>query len=130
MSHPSLAAWHTLVAAQDPSGLPTLLADDVVLLSPMLHTPQVGREQAVKYLSAVFRVFAGNGFSYVRELSGPREAVLEFEVTLEDVLVNGVDMVRFDEAGRITELKVMVRPLQALKLLHRKLAAVLAEPPA
>lgn len=91
----------------------------------MVHAPQVGREVVVQYLSAIFRVFRDGNFRYVRELAGPRDALLEFEVELDGVTVNGIDMLKWDEEGKIVEFKVMVRPLQAIKVLHQKLAAAL-----
>ena len=121
----TLAAWHTLVATRNPAGLAALLADDVVFHSPVMHTPQAGRALTRRYLAAAFAVFFNPSFRYVRELAGARDAVLEFEVEIDAIRVNGVDMIRWGDDGRITEFKVMLRPLKAVNLIHQKMAAML-----
>ena len=83
----------------------------------------------MRYLTAAFRVFFNPTFRYVRELSGSRDAVLEFLVEIDGIVVNGVDMLTWSDAGEITEFKVMLRPLKALQLIHRKIAAMLQANP-
>jgi hypothetical protein len=124
-SHPTLAAWHELVRTQNAKGLSALLADDVVFYSPVVHTPQAGNAIATQYLTAAFHVFFNESFHYVREIVGVRDAVLEFQVEIDGVSVNGVDMIRWNEQGRIIEFKVMIRPLKAVNLIHQKMAAML-----
>ena len=80
-----------------------------------------------RYLAAALRVFGNASFRYVRELSDAHSAVLEFELELDGLHVNGVDMMRWDDAGRIVEFKVMLRPLKAVNLIHQKMAALLQE---
>lgn len=123
--HP-IAIWHALVAARRPAGLDALLADDVVFHSPVVHTPQVGRGVTRLYLMAAFSVFFNDSFTYVREVIGARDAVLEFTVVIDGIHVNGVDMIRWNDDGKITEFKVMLRPLKAVNLIHEKMAAMLA----
>lgn len=118
--------WHEMVAARSPRGLDTLLADDAVFHSPVVHTPQVGKAITGKYLTAAFFVFFNDSFRYVREVRSGHDAVLEFEVTLDGITVNGVDMIRSNDAGQIIEFKVMLRPLKAINLIHQKMAAMLA----
>jgi len=120
-----IQTWHRLVKEHDTVGLDALLADDAVFYSPVVHTPQVGKAITKKYLAAAFRVFFNDSFRYVRELSGPLDAVLEFEVQLDGIAINGVDMIKWNEAGRITEFKVMLRPLKAVNLIHQKMGAML-----
>jgi hypothetical protein len=130
-SHPAspLAAWHEIVRSRDPRALDALLADDVVFHSPVVHTPQVGKAITRQYLTAAFRVFFNETFRYVREVSGPRDAVLEFQVDIDGIAVNGVDMMKWNEAGLLVEFKVMVRPLKAINLIHQKMAAMLQARP-
>ena len=125
MTPRALDTWHRLVREQDPAGLDALLADDAVFHSPVVHTPQRGKELATRYLAAAFRVFFNPSFRYVREIVGPSDAMLEFETEIDGVLVNGVDVIRWSEAGRITDFKVMLRPLKAINLIHQKMAAML-----
>ena len=122
--HP-VDAWHELIESRDPEGLDPLLAEDVVFHSPIVHTPQKGREITRAYLTAAFHVLVNDSFTYVREIRGERDVCLEFTVEIEGVHVNGVDLIRFDAAGRIAEFKVMVRPLKAIQLLHAMMARML-----
>lgn len=112
-----LRRWHDIVRTRDVSRLPDLLADDVVFQSPAVHSPQVGRVITQKYLEAAYRVLNTDDFRYLDEWRGTRSAVLEFETRLGDVEVNGVDMIWWNDAGRITRFKVMVRPVKALQTL-------------
>lgn len=110
---------------RDPSGLNDLLAEDVVFYSPVVHTPQRGRKLAAWYLGAALQVFANPTFRYVREIVGPSDAMLEFETDIDGVLVNGVDIIKWDDTGRIVEFKVLLRPLQAINMVHQRMAAML-----
>ncbi len=123
-THP-LETWHHLLRERDASGLPALLAEDVVFHSPVVHTPQRGRAITAAYLSAAMKVFGNPSFHYVREVVGPSDAVLEFETEIDGILVNGVDMISWNDAGQIVSFKVMVRPLKAINLIHQHMAAML-----
>ena len=116
--------WHQILAERDMDRLDEVLVDDCVFLSPVVHTPQKGRELTRFYLAAAFNVF-NDSFHYVKEVVTPQHAVLEFVCDLEGIIVNGVDIMTFDEAGKIVEFKVMVRPLKAVNLLHAKMQAML-----
>jgi hypothetical protein len=117
--------WHELVAAGDVAALDDLLAEDAVFHSPVVHAPQVGKVLTKMYLAAAFHVLADDSFNYVREVVSETDAILEFEVEIDGLLVNGVDMISWDESGRITDFKVMLRPLKAINLIHRKMAELL-----
>ena len=122
-----VAAWHDVVHTRDLRALAALLADDVVFHSPVVHTPQVGKAIALAYLGAAMHVFLDPSFRYVREVVGEHDAVLEFQVELDGVAVNGVDMLRWNDDGRLVEFKVMVRPPKAIELIHRRMAAMLQQ---
>lgn len=133
MSHPEpIARWHQMVEARDPRGLAEWLAEDAVFHSPVVHTPQRGRAIVEKYLQAAFVVFFGHGFRYVRELIGERDAMLEFEVEIDGLAINGIDLIRWNDAGQVIDFKVMVRPLKGINLVHQKMGELLArmKPPA
>lgn len=121
----AVARWHRIVAIRDAAALSDLLADNVVFHSPVVHMPQVGKAITTQYLAAALRVFGNATFRYVRELAGAHDAVLEFEVEIDGLHVNGVDMIRWDDTGRVVEFKVMLRPLKAVNLIHQKMAAML-----
>jgi hypothetical protein len=125
MTSDPIKTWHRLVAKRDVQGLDALLADEAVFLSPVVHTPQVGKAITKKYLAAAFHVFFNDSFRYVRILQSERDAVLEFDVKLDGITVNGVDMIRWNDAGKITEFKVMLRPLKAVNLIHQKMGEML-----
>lgn len=129
MSSDPIEEWHRLVEKRDIQGLDALLADEAVFYSPVVHTPQVGKAITKKYLAAAFHVFFNDSFRYVRELKDHRDAMLEFEVELDGITVNGVDMIKWNEAGKITEFKVMLRPLKAVNLIHQKMAEMLQARP-
>ncbi len=121
----TMATWHQVAKDRDVKGLYNLLAEDAVFHSPVVHTPQVGKSITGKYLSAAFEVFFNDSFSYVREVHGEGNGILEFEVEIQGVKVNGVDMISWNEAGLITEFKVMVRPLKAVSMIHQTMGAML-----
>ncbi|MCC7308941.1 MAG: nuclear transport factor 2 family protein [Acidobacteria bacterium] len=123
----AIETWHNIVRTRDANRLGELLADDVVFYSPVVHTPQVGKAVTTKYLSAAVCVFGNESFKYVREIVGKSEAVLEFETTIDGIIVNGVDMIRWNETGQIIKFKVMIRPLKAINLIHEKMSAMLAK---
>ena len=125
MMNSPLAAWHDIVKSGNAAALDGLLADEVVFHSPVVHTAQVGKSITAHYLAAALHVFSSPSFRYVRELVGPHDAVLEFQLVLDGIEINGVDMLRWNEAGRIVEFKVMLRPLKAVNLIHQKMAAML-----
>ena len=125
MINPTLAAWHELVASRNARGLDALLADDVVFHSPVVHTPQLGKKLTTQYLAAAFHVFFNASFAYVREVVGPNDAVLEFQLEIDGKSVNGIDIIKCNEDGKIVDFKVFIRPLKAINLIHQKMAAML-----
>ncbi len=142
MGSPAVAgveAWHRFVRNVSEEALDALLADEVVFHSPVVHTPQKGRALTKLYLMAAFNVFPGDDpggaakgegkppgkFRYVREVVDDHDAVLEFETEMDGIHVNGVDMIRWNDEGRIVDFKVMVRPLKAIQTVHARMAAML-----
>lgn len=117
-----LEPWHRLVENRDLKGLDSLLADNVVMHSPALHKPLTGKPIVTRYLTAALHVIANDTFHYVREVVDGNDAVLEFECTMNGVHINGVDMIRFDDSGRIIDFKVMIRPWKALETLKAMMA--------
>jgi hypothetical protein len=132
-----VAQWHAFLRGDLPGGLDALLDDDVVFYSPIVFTPQQGKQITTLYLQAATQTFAGNearsgagpsehaGFRYTKTAFGADTAVLEFETTMQGKYVNGVDIIRCNEEGRIVEFRVMIRPLQAVNLVHQQMAAML-----
>jgi hypothetical protein len=123
-----LDKWYGYIESHDRAALWDLLHPDAVFESPVVHTPQRGREITFKYLSSAEQVLGGEGFAYLGEWRNERGAVLEFEKTIDGIKINGVDIITFDDDGRITHFKVMVRPLKAMNLLHRLMGEQLTKP--
>ena len=122
----SLQAWHRMVAAGDLGGLPELLHPQVVFRSPMAYKPYEGAAVVNLILTTVLRVF--EDFRYHRELASAqgRDVVLEFSARVGDRELKGIDMIRFDEAGRIVDFEVMVRPMSGLQALGEEMGRRLA----
>ena len=126
MNHPSvIETWHRLVETRDAAGLKELLAEEVVFHSPVVHAQQRGKKLTHMYLAAAFNVFFKDTFRYVREVVGENDAVLEFDVVIDGIQVNGVDMIAWNEHGKIVDFKVMIRPLKAINLIHQKMGQML-----
>ena len=119
-----LSAWHRVVISRDPAALSRLLADDVVFHSPVVHTPQYGKAITLQYLMSAMQVLNHASFRYERDIVGPRDAVLEFATDIDGIQVNGVDLIRWNDAGQIVDFKVMVRPLKAVNLLLQKMGVM------
>jgi hypothetical protein len=131
--------WHRHLRGDLPGGLDDLLHEDVVFYSPIVYTPQEGREITKLYLTAAGQTLPGDGareggdgggessggFRYTKQVLAGDTAVLEFETTVGGKYVNGVDIIRCDDDGRIVEFRVMIRPLQAVNLVHEQMRAAL-----
>lgn len=122
----ALQLWHEIAASGDPARLPEAISEDCVFLSPIVHTPQVGRDLTVLYLTGAMNVF-NDDFHYVKEVVAGNQAVLEFMCEVDGIVINGVDILTFDNAGLICEFKVMIRPLKAINLMHGKMMAMLEQ---
>lgn len=121
-----VAAWHAYMHSHgDAALLGALVAQDAVFHSPVVHTPQAGKGKVMVYLLAAAQVLGNDSFVYVRELIDGDNALLEFTATIDGIHVNGIDLITFDQDGKITDFKVMVRPLKAVNKLWEMMAAQL-----
>ncbi|MBU7579510.1 MAG: nuclear transport factor 2 family protein [Porphyrobacter sp.] len=126
-AHDGLARWHAYMeGGADPAVLAELLAEDAVFHSPVVHTPQAGKPVVMAYLVAASHVLGNDSFRYVRELVDGEEAMLEFITELDGIAINGVDIIRWNSEGKISDFKVMVRPLKAINKIWEMMAAQLA----
>jgi len=126
MNSSTISTWHQIVTEKNVAKLNELLDDDVVFYSPLVHTPQLGKKIVMQYLGAAFKVFFDDSFTYIHEIENDNNAVLEFTVEIDRIVVNGVDMIQWNDEGKITEFKVMLRPLKAVHLIHQKMGELLA----
>ena len=121
-----LERWHAAMSKGNrPSDLAAIIREDAVFHSPVVHTPQKGRDLVVAYLAAAGQTLGNDSFTYVRELVDEHDACLEFTTEMDGIHVNGVDIIRFDEEGMIADFKVMVRPLKAVNKVWEQMAAML-----
>lgn len=137
--------WHAHLRGELPGGLDELLDDDVVFFSPIVFTPQQGKALTTMYLQAASQTLPGDGapalaagdgsgpsdqpdrFRYTKQVLSGDTAVLEFETSVDGTYVNGVDIIRCNEQGRIVEFRVMLRPLKAINLVHAQMRAMLEQ---
>ena len=115
--------WHDMMSGPSHDGLLGLLAEDCIFWSPVVHTPQRGRDITYLYLSAASQVFGGD-FRYVSEMFDGSRAVLEFTCSIDDIQINGMDIILVRNR-QICEFKVMVRPLKAVNKVHERMMSML-----
>ncbi len=117
----TIKTWHQALETGDLSALPDLTSDQVVFRSPAVFTPFAGKQAFVFIIHMVYEIF--EDFHYLRQFATDdgSGAVLEFESRIGDRSLKGIDMIRFDDAGRILEFEVMIRPANALALLAQKM---------
>ena len=125
MTPKAIDHWLAMAASKDYEGLDRLLAEEVVFISPVVHSPQIGKAISAKYLSSAMRLLGNSSFRYVEMWFSKRSAVLEFETELAGLVVNGVDIIHWNEEDKIISFKVMVRPLKAINALHAAMAQAL-----
>ena len=136
MTNQNLENWHKHLKGELEGGLDELLHDDCVFYSPIVFTPQKGKDLTKMYLGAAGNTFSEgekekapgskeSDFHYIKQVFSGNNAVLEFESKIEGKYINGVDIITFDDDGKITEFKVMIRPLQAINMMHAKMKAML-----
>lgn len=127
ISKTGLEGWKDYIgnADHDPKKLAAILSDDVVFYSPVVHTPQEGKDITMMYLMGAAAVLGNDDFKYVGEWLSANGAVLEFKTVIDGIEIDGIDMITWNEQGLITEFKVMVRPLKAMNMLHTNMKAML-----
>ena len=126
MTFDTLATWHNIVSSSNIDDLDSLISEDCVFHSPVVHTPQIGKDLTIKYLSAAFKIFTNGTFEYVREVKNNNQAVMEFQLYINDIIINGVDIISWNAEGKIIDFKVMIRPLKAVKTIHENMGKILA----
>lgn len=124
-SDKGLALWHQFVKNREVDQLKNLIADDAVLHSPVVWTPQQGKRIVSIYLTAAASIIANEHFKYVREVSNNEHSILEFTTNIDGITVEGVDMLTFNTEGKLKDIKVMIRPLKAIQIVHQKMGEFL-----
>ena len=114
-------SWHTVFKSQEPDKLDKIIADNAVFTSPVVFKPMEGKEITKMYLFAAGQSFNMDKFKYIREVHDGTNSVLEFETFIDDISVNGVDMIKWNNEGKIVDFKVMIRPLKAVQKVQEKM---------
>lgn len=124
----NLQTWmHWIENDHSAEGLISQLADDVVFYSPVVHTPQAGRDITMAYLLAAGNTIGNATFRYAQTLDCGDRAVLEFETEMDGIHVNGIDMIEWNAEGKIVKFKVMIRPLKAVQMVHSQMGKMLQD---
>ena len=131
LAHRGVSRWHAIFESKEVDAhtqqLNELLHDDVTFHSPVLHRPVEGKLATALYLQAASKVLVNPHWRYVREIVDGADAALEFMTEVDGIVINGVDFITFDDEGRITDFKVMVRPKKAVEKLHQMMMVALQE---
>lgn len=127
MTPPLIDRWITIIETGRTDDLDALLADDAVFYSPAVFRPQEGKALTSKYLKAAAKVFGDNDFHYVEQWYSDRSAILEFAVTVNDIYVNGIDMIHWNDDEQIVSFKVMLRPFKGLQAIMAPMAELLQQ---
>ena len=117
--------WHEVIESDDLKMLDEIIADDAVFSSPVVFKPMEGKEITMMYLHAAGQSFNMEKFKYTREIHDDMNSVLEFETYIDDISVNGVDMIEWNEDGKICNFKVMIRPFKAVQKVQEKMIEAL-----
>ena len=112
--------WHQCI--ENASLDPAMMTEDVVFHSPYIYTPIKGKTNVSRYLKAAGTVFLNSDFRYIEEIIGGNQACLVFEATFNDLYVNGVDFLVWNNQQKLTEIRVFIRPFQALNALRELMA--------
>ncbi len=133
----NIKKWHDHIKGNFAGGFDELLDDDVIFYSPIVFSPQKGKDLTALYLMAAENTFGGDqskdgtfeesSFKYTKEVLDGNQAILEFETQIDGKYVNGVDIITFNGEGKIIEFKVMIRPLQAVNIIHMKMQEMLEQ---
>ena len=117
--------WHEVIESDDLKMLDKIIADDAVFSSPVVFKPMEGKKITMMYLHAAGQSFNMEKFKYTREIHDDMNSVLEFETYIDDISVNGVDMIEWNEDGKICNFKVMIRPFKAVQKVQEKMIEAL-----
>ena len=117
--------WHEVVGSDDLTLLDKIIAEDAVFSSPVVFTPMEGKQITMMYLNAAGDSFNMEKFKYTKEIHDGMDSVLEFETYIDDISVNGVDMIQWNKEGKISNFKVMIRPFKAVQKVQEKMVEAL-----
>ena len=125
-------AFRRAIEAHDLEQLLSVFREDAVLHSPITFQPFEGKGAIRRLLAIIMEVF--QDFRYTDELDAADGAakILVFRARVRNRDAEGIDLIRFDDEGRVRDLTVMVRPRSAMEALlaevqPRLMAAIQAD---
>lgn len=119
MNQETLDTWHTIIFDKNFDLLNDLLAEDVEFHSPTVWAPKKGRDITAYILQMVSGIF--EDFTYHREWIDGDSFALEFSAMVGDKRIKGIDLIRFNDEGKIIHFEVMMRPINGLQLMFEKM---------
>ncbi len=117
--------WHEVIKNSELELLDEIIADDATFSSPVVFKPMLGKEITMMYLSAAGQSFNMEKFQYTKEVHDGMNSVLEFETYIDEISVNGVDIIEWNKDGKIINFKVMIRPFKAVQKVQQKMVEAL-----
>ena len=117
--------WHKVIKTDNLELLNDIIADNAIFSSPVVFKPMEGKEITMMYLNAAGESFNMEKFEYTKEIHDGMNSVLEFETYIDEISVNGVDMIEWNEDGKICNFKVMIRPYKAVQKVQEKMIEAL-----
>lgn len=125
----AIARWHEMLDTRDMSILNELLDDEVVFRSPVAYQPYPGKQVVFFILTNVIQIF--ENFTYHREFytEDGFNVVLEFSANIGEKKLKGIDMIRFNDQGKIVDFEVMIRPRSGLEALAALMGQRMAQAP-
>jgi hypothetical protein len=111
----------------DKDALARVLAENVVLISPLSDEPLTGREAVTAAIQGVSTVAAD--LTYKEVLSGETHHAAHFRLQVGDAAVNGIFFVLLDTDGKIAEVSIFYRTLPSGVALQRNLADAIGMQP-
>jgi ketosteroid isomerase-like protein len=108
------ARYRAAVERKDLPAVGELLAEDIVFHSPVTFHPFLGRETVTALLAEVLQVFEEFRFTDELAMQGAHALIFRAIVAGTEREIEGIDLLRFDDEGRIADFTVMLRPLSAL----------------
>jgi hypothetical protein len=118
MTTSTAGAFRAAAEATDIEGMLASMSDDVVLHSPVSHRPFTSRAQIQFVLEVLAESFVD--FRYTDQLDGDQVTALVFRATVDGRELEGLDLLRFDPSGLVSELTVMMRPMSGLDAVLRR----------
>jgi SnoaL-like protein len=110
----------------DKDALSAILAEDVVMYSPLSDEPVTGRDAV---LEAMRGIGGSADLTYREVLTGETHHAAYFRLQIEETVVDGIDRFLLDADGQITEVTIWWRPLPAGVQMQDHLADALGQQP-